>query len=232
VPALKGAINSVVPQLGFRYFDYRGYFPGSRTEASEIRMDTCPPQWRDHCLGQAADDNWDPLHRRALDEVAPILWSRLKGLHPTLFAKARQYGLATGVTVPIHAPGGQWSSISFVKDRSGARAEREIQQTLPHCLFLTSLVNDAATRIIKRQLHEPAGSRQRHADKQPGLSERERECLSLAALGNTMREIADVLPITERTVAFHLANARRKLGVASLRHAVTRAASMGLVNAR
>jgi DNA-binding CsgD family transcriptional regulator len=153
-------------------------------------------------------------------------------LHPTLFARARQYGLATGVTVPIHAPGGQWSSISFMKDRSGARAEREIQQTLPHCLFLTSLVNDAATRIIKRQSHEPTVSRQRHPDKQPRLSERERECLSMAALGNTMREIADVLPISERTVAFHLANARRKLAVTNLRHAVTTATSMGLVSAR
>jgi DNA-binding NarL/FixJ family response regulator len=40
------------------------------------------------------------------------------------------------------------------------------------------------------------------------------------------------MPISRRTVIFHLSNARRKLGAANSRHAITRAISLGLIDAR
>ena len=63
------------------------------------------------------------------------------------------------------------------------------------------------------------------------LSRRERECLVLAARGKTAAEIGRSLEISERTVTFHLTNARRKLGTASSPHAVVRAVSLGLIAA-
>ena len=46
-----------------------------------------------------------------------------------------------------------------------------------------------------------------------GLTERELDCLRRAAGGDTAKQIARDLDITERTVRFHLANVYRKLGV-------------------
>jgi DNA-binding CsgD family transcriptional regulator len=45
------------------------------------------------------------------------------------------------------------------------------------------------------------------------LTERERECLTWVALGNIDKQIAKRLGITERTVKYHINNAKKKLGV-------------------
>jgi len=52
-----------------------------------------------------------------------------------------------------------------------------------------------------------------------------------SARGKTTSEIGQALQISERTVAFHLSNVRRKLGAANSRHAVTRAFSLKLIAA-
>jgi two-component system, NarL family, response regulator NreC len=48
-----------------------------------------------------------------------------------------------------------------------------------------------------------------------GLTERELEVVRLLASGHTNREIAEQLYISRRTVEFHRANIRRKLGARS-----------------
>jgi DNA-binding CsgD family transcriptional regulator len=63
------------------------------------------------------------------------------------------------------------------------------------------------------------------------FTERERDCLTWIAAGKTMAEVADILSVAERTVVFHLANARRKLGVANSYHAIMKAVSLGHIKA-
>jgi LuxR family transcriptional activator of bioluminescence operon len=228
LPALEGIIDFWICRLGFRYFVYHGGFPGSPGGTEEVLLDTTPAEWREHCTRRGMDSKWDLLCTRALRAAAPVRWCRIKSLHPEVFAPAREFGLATGVTLPVHGAGGQWSSISFVKDRAGMRAERTLLATLPQCQLLTSLAHDAVARIVAPRSDASAPP---HEPCESALSGRESECLGLAAAGRTMSQIAAVLPISERTVSFHLANARRKLGVGTLRHAVTKAASLGLIPA-
>ena len=54
------------------------------------------------------------------------------------------------------------------------------------------------------------------------LSPREFECLDWAAQGKTAWEIGRILGVSRRTAAFHLDNAKAKLGVHSISHAVAR----------
>src|SRR5216684_8323644 len=54
------------------------------------------------------------------------------------------------------------------------------------------------------------------------LSPREFECLEWAAQGKSAWEIGRILGITRRTAGFHLENAKAKLGVHSISHAVAR----------
>lgn len=56
------------------------------------------------------------------------------------------------------------------------------------------------------------------------LTDRERECLSWAAKGKTNWDISQILLITERTVQYHVENAREKLGAESRLQAVVIAA--------
>lgn len=62
------------------------------------------------------------------------------------------------------------------------------------------------------------------------LSAREVEILTLASNGKTAADMALVLAITERTVAFHINNIAEKLGAANKTHAVALALRQGLIS--
>ena len=61
------------------------------------------------------------------------------------------------------------------------------------------------------------------------LSRREREVLALVAEGQSNREIAAALIISENTAKYHVAQLLNKLGAGSRAEAVTRAVSAGLL---
>ena len=61
------------------------------------------------------------------------------------------------------------------------------------------------------------------------LTKREHEILTLAAEGHSNSTIADILWTTRQTIAFHLAEVLRKLGVRSRPAAVERAREWGLI---
>ena len=65
-----------------------------------------------------------------------------------------------------------------------------------------------------------------------GLSEREREVLTLLASGKTTREIASLLHISQHTVGRHVENIFTKLGVTSRAAATARAYELGLITSR
>jgi DNA-binding response OmpR family regulator len=61
------------------------------------------------------------------------------------------------------------------------------------------------------------------------LSEREIETLMWAARGKTSEEISTITALSERTVNFHLSNAREKLGVATRIQAAVKATIAGII---
>ena len=62
------------------------------------------------------------------------------------------------------------------------------------------------------------------------LSERERETLQLIAEGKTAKEIAQVLSISIKTVAFHRENIKRKLGLRTTAELTKHAIEQGLIS--
>ncbi|WP_314964018.1 helix-turn-helix domain-containing protein, partial [Bradyrhizobium cosmicum] len=61
-------------------------------------------------------------------------------------------------------------------------------------------------------------------------TQRERQCLAWTAQGKTVADIAVLVQIAPRTVLFHLENARRKLGTASIAQCVAEALRRGLLS--
>jgi len=225
---LKQSVGLATEQLGFQYFLYRGRFPDLRTKIHEFHLENCPDGWqRDAVSGDVA---LDPLYRRALREVTPIYWRELVPYEPAWIARARRYGLATGVTIPVHGPDGRWSSLSLVKNRSGTGVERYIRAALGRCQLLAVFVHDVADRILRNQVGMAVPVEQCKAER-CSLTERERDCLIWLAAGKTTAEAASILCVAERTVVFHLANARRKLGVTNSHHAIMKAVSLGQIKA-
>lgn len=128
---------------------------------------------------------------------------------------AGEFGLSSGITVPIWSPGTQWSFLTFTSDIIAD--PRELASTIPASVYFTSCLQAAVDRLQ---------SRRRTA---PPLSARESEILRWSAIGKTSWEISVILGISERTVNFHLAHAAAKLQVKGRRAACARAIALGLI---
>src|SRR3954470_20941208 len=225
--ALREALERRVLASDYRYFIYRGWFAHSRVDERDLHFDNCPPGWHAY-YERHLQEGYDPLHLQAVHESKPMLWSQLSPRSPGFYAKAREFGLVTGSTHPVHGPGAQWSSISFIRDCEGHAVEKQINATLGACQLLTIYAHDAIGRIVKERCGA-VSSRPRTAPMPLILNDREREVLGLAAAGHTNSTIAGMLAISDRTVVFHLRKAREKLGAANSLHAVFKALSMGLI---
>ena len=214
-------------RLGFTYLIFSGSF-SLREVGGEVRFDNVPDEWRRHCAARSRDLLPGPLRRQALKEVTPLLWSRAAPEGARSLAKARDCGLAAGVSCSVHGPGGEWSLTSFALPRGGAQAERHIVNILPDCQLIACAIHCAAARI---DCGVPDRALPLRRSGNGLLSERESQCLIESARGKTTSEIGQTLQISERTVAFHLANVRRKLDAANSRHAITKALALRLIAA-
>ena len=227
IAGLRTVIGNTAEALGLPHFLYRGRFPALQRDQSETCIDGSPPAWRSYYVERGMNARTDPIRHHALNSVRPILWHEFLTDHAQFRGDLRRFGLATGLTCPLHAPHGEWSSISLATELAGPAGERRAQAALAECQLLLCFAHEAAKRILEREqrrtLEMPCPAQP------PRLSGRERDCLLWTAAGRRTGDIGGLLGIAERTVTFHLANARRKLGAVNTRHAVSKAISLGLV---
>jgi DNA-binding NarL/FixJ family response regulator len=104
-------------------------------------------------------------------------------------------------------------------------AASELLQAIQDVYHGRSYVTPLATKgLVRNLLDEP-----KPAKKSSELSPRQREVLQLLAEGHTMKEIARILKITARTVAFHKYSIMEELGVRSSAELVHYAIKKGVV---
>jgi DNA-binding CsgD family transcriptional regulator len=132
-----------------------------------------------------------------------------------VFDEAAAFAIHDGFTVPVHAPGRLSLMSMSVEDRSLFQANAGHRRNALHLMALHyHMACERALFAAAPPIH---------------LSPREREVLLWASQGKTGWEIAQILKLTERTVTYHVENARTKLGAASRSHAVAKALALGLI---
>jgi DNA-binding CsgD family transcriptional regulator len=223
---LSDAIDRLTRQLGVSHWLYAIDLPLESDRPDQFTLGGYPEAW----VRRYLDKDYlrvDPIVAHCHDHSTPLQWvDAWRGgtavVHPQLqvvrqmFGEAGEFGLAAGVSIPLHGPGVTWGLMSFAGD---ARAGAELAQRLPQLHLLAHFVHEAGRRFAR------AGA----PVKVPSLTRRERECLFWASAGKTSWEIGQLLNISERTVIFHLQNAAQKFGVSGRQAAVARAVSMGLI---
>src|SRR5262249_51777016 len=95
----------------------------------------------------------------------------------------------------------------LLKNSAASELFQAIQEVSQGRSYVTPL---ATQGLVDNFLHEPEP-----AKKAGELSPRQREVLQLLAEGHTMKEIARILQITPRTVAFHKYTMMAQLGIKS-----------------
>ena len=138
----------------------------------------------------------------AADEVRARLSMSLSAWRETM---PDQTGEITTVVFPVHRD----RTLELFFGCSGGRPE-----TSPSSLaMMHSCAHAAGARLRTLRSTEQDG---------PLLTRREAECLRLASLGKTDAEISIVVGIAPRTVRFHLANVKSKLGATSRINAIAK----------
>ena len=224
---LRESLLVTVQRMGFKFFLLCSSSPLLGGQ-QELRLCNCPPGWIEYSSERKCAGSLDPIHRLALQETTPVLWRDRVSHYPDYFAAARKFGLMTGVTLPVHGPVGDRSSITFIKGVGGIQAEREILSALPECQLLTCYAHRAVARIVENRLDSLSADATPRV-LAPILTARERECLSWAATGKTAAQVATTLSLSEATIIYHLTKARRKLAAENSRHAITKAISLKLI---
>jgi DNA-binding CsgD family transcriptional regulator len=215
---LRGVLGAASAALDLSCFAYLLF--SSRQHQRPTLVSNYPLTWTDHYLHQHYQ-RVDPVIIEALATPEPFEWGGEFGLgriskpQRALLDEAVQFGIRCGFTVPIHDPRGPVAAVTFAADERRPKFERSIKE-YRHVLQLMAMHFHAhACRRL-------AGDR---AIDGVALSPREFECLEWAAHGKSAWDIGQILGISRRTAAFHLDNAKAKLGVHSICQAVARLAA-------
>ena len=189
----------------------------SRPGAIPQLISNYPTAWTEHYLKNRYE-RFDPVILQALGHPEPFEWGL--GLEATtssepqheLFEEAARFGIRSGFTIPIHDARGPVAAVTFAADEGQPQFERCIGE------------HGRVLQLMAMYFHAHARRKlapDRVVDGVP-LSPREFECLEWTAQGKSAWEIGRILGISRRTAAFHLDNAKAKLGVHSICQAVAR----------
>lgn len=209
-------------QLGFDNFVYALRVPAHFSESRLIFIDGYPNSWVDHYFAQDYQ-SVDPVMDYCANHIVPIQWHDLKiqpsSLSARMMDEAGEFGLKSGITMPVHSPHGELGVLSYSLDSAPAAAREITQHAMPYVQLLGGYLHEAVRRVSG--LVDDISRLQ--------FTEREQECLRWAADGKTSWEIAKLLNVSERTANFHLNNSSVKLGTSNRQHAIAIAILKGII---
>lgn len=219
--AFERIATRVTQQLGFKRFAYLRLKGGKPALISSY-----PKPWTERYF-DLGYQQIDPVVWRASREHALFSWGGDPPApagtreHRRFFEEAMEFGIKSGITVPIRCGFGGMAAFTFSTDEPSARTEQLITR-YGDVVQLVGLYFHA--HVTTRLSWKPAlpGS-------EPALTQRERQCLAWAARGKTAADIAVLIGIAPRTVVFHLENARSKFGATSVAQCVAEALRCGLL---
>ncbi len=175
----------------------------------ECKSDVCPPavalnypqSWIDH-YNEQCYLKIDPIVQYSPEISNPFKWSdlvdriELTRRQRRFFNEAAEAKVCGGVTVPLHGPFGKVAVMCFAA-------------SAPNRVSDSQLGYLKAISAQFQMVHECLDVDGQHKLTQ-GLSQREIDCLSWAALGKSSWEISVILGISENTVNYHIKNAMKK----------------------
>ncbi|PSJ42177.1 LuxR family transcriptional regulator [Allosphingosinicella deserti] len=204
---LAAAMAAVTEELGFQYFALTHHVDILAARGTAIRLHNYPAQWADYYDANVLGLS-DPVHRASHVTSKGFCWSSMAMMIPLtaadlrLLRLGREQGLGDGFTVPANVPGEARGSCSFANQ--AGRPMPELM--LPLAQLAGIFAFEAARRLWtgRGRLQDP---------RPPALTDRQRDCALLVGRGKSDWEAAQILGISEETVACHVRQACERHGV-------------------
>jgi DNA-binding CsgD family transcriptional regulator len=216
---VKSAYEAGVSRLGFENFGLCSHVDPLRLHPQAVVFFRAPKGWAQR-YRDAGYHKINPIHEEARRRATPFPWrhpgfrERLSPIQRRYMLEMAEAGISDGLTFPVRSPGALPASCSFSPGPDGVE---ESSYSLAHSMAVF------AHECARRLLGAPVG-----ADAPP-LTERERQCLTLAARGKSDWAISELLGLSEGAVHKTIERAKRRLGVATRVQAIVRAIHAGQI---
>jgi DNA-binding CsgD family transcriptional regulator len=216
----------LIQRLGFPFFAAHA-MPAPPHRTGQFIFGNAPAEWRD----DLADLHCGWLRQWSLQcskSPLPFCWDeplRVPQAGSSYAPEKTGHSLVYGSSAIVVTNRRSSVVMSLMRAEEALPAgDHERYDLLVQTYFLANITMDAWERVEKRS------TRLRPLPQAPNvLTPRERQCLTLAAEGDTSTQIAARLGISKRTAAFHVDRAIRRLQVHSRAAAVKQAILMGQI---
>lgn len=213
---LQRSCKAATASLGYDFYLFGGYYPATE---GIVMSSSFPADWRERYDANGYI-SCDPTVRHCWQESRPVVWHNLEysegavgEMERKVMAEAVDFGLCSGISVPVHGSGAEGSMLSLASREKHADCGHHDEAGL---LIVVHAMHESMKIIITRNGENIVPA-------MDSLSVREIECLSWTARGKTSWAISRILDLSENTVVFHLRNAIRKLEVTNRSQAVAKA---------
>ena len=221
---LEKAVAKIVREIGFETFVYGSVFPIERSTPDIVVVTTMPPQWVER-YDRMMYFEVDPRVQTCLRHATPFVWDSTRSYGPKADAflkDAAQYGLRSGIAVPITSAMGEKAMFGLNSSRERLPADDELERAIGRTYTFATYFHDWFFHNLRKQglLFETPT---------PEVTKRELEVLALAARGHSSKRIGRELGISESTANYHIASVKHKFGVRTRSQAIAQAVQTGLI---
>lgn len=214
---LKDALTLLANEAGFSGYAYLYIRPGHTIASTNY-----PPEWRSIYFTRKFE-TIDPIVSRAKSLKRVFTWSgeigrqHLSKEERTFFDRAGEFGIRSGITIPIKAANGSTSMFTLASDKSAIGLERDIDPVAAAAAFGQLHIRMSLLPLSPTVQH-PAW-----------LDPKEAAYLNWIAVGKTMGEAADLEGVKYNSVKSKLEETRKRLEIHTMPHLVALAIRAGLI---
>lgn len=226
VEEIHSACSTLCDQFDFDQFQYVARFPADvSVKPHYIFIGSYQDAWRTRYFAKEYM-SVDPVITHCVSHMTPYSWEQITSLEREdkivrdFMGEAREFGLNSGVSFPVHAPKGDFAIFNMASSLDREQVKAQTLEAIPFTHLFTACLHENVRKIFQQQ-GLPL--------KKIPLIERERECLLWVSEGKTSWDTSEILGISEHMVISHLQNTCEKLSVFSPVQAVARAVSLDLI---
>ncbi len=223
---IEAACKAFKKAYGYDYYLMGLRFPVSLVRPSDVIYSDYPDDWSAWYQANGYIQV-DPTLKHCLTSMTPYFWKYMhdqldesQGEYKDFISGSFDFGLLSGISLPIRGPGGAAGLFCLVSHDSWEKSKDRVLASAPCAQMFANHACESLCRAVD------GGADIMGYDP---LSYREKECLLWASEGKTNWDIARILTISDATVSFHFGNVVRKLKATNRQHAVARGLLLGII---
>lgn len=211
--AIHDLLASLRADLGVQHIIY--YAASVSGAPRQIAIGNTPRVWIDIYLERKYIEI-DPVLRTLMKKKGPFQWSEMEldEAQKDFMREALPYMGNQGITVPIGM-----EPLMATLSASTTCTEEEWRSVSPDILWKLTIMGQKINALVVKEHEMTEGSQQ--------LSQSQKQCLQLAAVGASVERISEILKISVNTVHKHMDQAQKRLQAVNQSHMIARAYLLG-----